>query len=209
VDGLYHRQVMQRALGGRVSARALRAMVAANLGQDSPLGLLHYAWHFDNNLFDEGLAYIEACRAEAAQTRDPARAWAAFGKLAHAAQDFYSHSNYVALWHGQLPPGAAPIPADIDGLDPKLLRHPDLVSGRVYLPWELLSFVPRLKPLARRLLPRDSHAWMNLDTPQTGPLFPYSLEAAGQRTVAEFERTLAVMGEEGGEERVRQFVDRG
>jgi hypothetical protein len=198
---------MQRALGGRVSARALAAMLTANLGQDSPAGLLHFAWHFDNSLFDEGLAYIEACRAEAAQAAAPARAWAAFGRLAHAAQDFYSHSNYVALWHGQFAPGAAPPPSRIDGLDPRLLRHPQLISGRVYLPWELLSFVPRLKPLARRLLPQDSHAWMNLDTPDTGPFFPYSLEAAVQRTAAEFERTLAVMGEEGGAGMVRAFLD--
>ena len=42
----------------------------------------------------------------------------------------------------------------------------------------------------RPLLPRDAHAWVNLDSPQTGPLFPYSLEAAVQRTAAEFERKL-------------------
>jgi hypothetical protein len=207
VDGIYHQQVMQRALAGRVSGRALGAMTRANLGQDSPVGLLHYAWHFDNSLFAEGLAYMEACRAEAARASEPGRAWAAFGRLAHAAQDFYSHSNYVALWHGQFPAGAAPPPDHIDGLDPALLRHPKLVSGRVYLPWEVLTFVPRLKPLAKRLLPRDAHAWMNLDTPDTGPLFPYSIEAAVQRTAAEFERTLAVMGEEGGEANVQAFVD--
>jgi hypothetical protein len=49
---------------------------------------------------------------------------------------------------------------------------------------------------------------MNLDTPDSGPLFPYSLEAAVQRTVAEFERTLAAIGEERGEAAMRAFVDR-
>jgi hypothetical protein len=208
VDGIYHRQILRRALGSRVSPRALAAIEAANLGQDSPLGLLRYAEHFDNSLFAEGLAFIEACRAEAARAGDPAHAWAAFGRLSHAAHDFYAHSNYVALWHGQYAPGTAPPPAAIDGLAPELLRHPDLASGRIYLPWELLSFVSALKPLARRLLPRDAHAWMNLDTPDSGPLFPYSLEAAVQRTVAEFERTLAAIGEERGEAAMRAFVDR-
>ena len=48
---------------------------------------------------------------------------------------------------------------------------------------------------------------MNLDGPKTGLLFPYSLEAAVQRTVAEYERTLAVMGDERGEAAVQAFVD--
>jgi hypothetical protein len=122
-------------------------------------------------------------------------AWAAFGRLTHAAQDFYSHSNYVALWLAQFPPGAAPPPPGIDGLDPRLLRHPALASGFIYLPGELLSFFPALRPLARRLLPPDSHARMNLDTPAAGPLFAYSLVAARQRTQAEFDRTLAAIGE--------------
>jgi hypothetical protein len=207
MEAVHHRQVLRRAVAGRVSPRALAAMEAANVRQDSPAGLLNYAWHFDNSLFAEGLAYIETCRAEAARASDPARAWAAFGRLTHAAQDFYSHSNYVALWRARFAPGRVPPVTGIDGLDPDLLRHPRLMSGRIYLPWEMISFVPALRPLARRLLPRDAHAWMNLDRPDTGPLFPYSLEAAAQRTVAEFDRTLAAIGEEGGEAALRAFLD--
>jgi len=208
LNAIYHQQVLRRALAGRVSARALTAIENANLGQDSLRGLLQYHWHFDNNLFAEGLAYIETCREAAAQASAPEAAWAAFGRLSHAVQDFYSHSNYVALWMDRQPPGEAPPPEAIDGLDPALLRHAGLRSGRVYMPWEALTIVPAMRGLVRLIVPRDSHAWMNLDHPGRGPLFPYSIEAALQRTSAEFERTLAAIGEAGGEGAVRAFLDR-
>jgi hypothetical protein len=208
VEAVYHRAVLAEAVGGQVSARALRAMGAANVGQDSLSGLLHFAWHFDDSLFAEGLACIEQWRAEAAAATDPAEAWAAFGRLTHAAQDFYSHSNYVALWHSQFAAGAAPPVEAINGLDPALLKDKRLKSGRIYLPWEALALVPVLRGLFKPFLPQDSHAWMNLDRPETGPLFPYSLEAARQRTQAEFERTLAAIGEAQGEAAMRAFCDR-
>jgi len=238
MQAFYHRQVLQRALGERVSARALAVITRANLGQDGLSGLLnHPEYHFDDNLFAEGLKYIEDQRALAmsAALQRPAEAWAAFGRLSHAAQDFYSHSNYVALWMEQRLPspvghpersreaakskdpdgtlrgagdGGWPPIVSIDGLDPDLLKHPRLRSGRVYWPVEALWILPPLRPLVRLLVPKDSHAWMNLDSPATGPLFPYSIEAAVQRTVAEFDRTLALMGEERGEEAVRRFRDK-
>jgi len=223
VNAIYHRQVLERALGDHVSPRALEAIYQANIGQDKLDGLLnHPEYHFDNNDVSGGLAYIEECCAIAVQNAlaQPAEARAAFGRLTHAAQDFYSHSNYVALWAEQqaphpnpLPVGTSadgemeslPAPETIDGLDPDLLKHPRLITCRVYMPLEALSFVPGLGSLAKRFLPKDSHARMNLDNPSTGPLFPYSIEAAVQRTVAEYERTLALIGEEHGEEGVRAF----
>jgi hypothetical protein len=208
LDAQYHRQVLERAIGDRLSPRARAAVLAANLDQDSLRGLLNFERHFDNCLFTEGLAYIEACRARAAQARNPEAAWDEFGRLLHTAQDFYSHSNYVALWMQQFEPGLAPPPDQIDGLDSRLLRHPALVSGRVYLPLEALTLFPSLRPIVRRWLPRDSHAWMNLDNPGRGPLFPYSLEAAQQRTRLEFDRTLAAIGEEQGEAAMRALLDR-
>ncbi len=209
MEAIYHRAVLAEALGGQVSARALAAMGAANVGQDSLSGLLQFAWHFDDSLFAEGLACMEQWRAEAVAATEPAAAWAAFGRLTHAAQDFYSHSNYVALWHQQqqFAAGAAPPVEAIDGLDPALLTDKRLVSGRVYLPWEALTFVPQLRGLAKLILPRDAHAWMNLDRPETGPLFPYSLAAARQRTRAEFDRTLAAIGEAQSEAAMRAFCD--
>jgi hypothetical protein len=208
VDAQYHRQVLQRAIGDRLSPRAHAAVLAANLDQDSLLRLLNFERHFDNSLFAEGLAFIEECRTQAADAATREVAWDAFGRLTHTAQDFYSHSNYVALWLQQFEPAAAPAPDQIDGLDSRLLHHPALVSGRVYLPLEAITLFPSLRPLARRWLPRDSHAWMNLDNPGRGPLFPYSLEAAIQRTNMEFERTLAAIGEEQGEDAMRAFQDR-
>jgi hypothetical protein len=58
------------------------------------------------------------------------------------------------------------------------------------------------------VLPKDSHAWMNLDKPAAGALFPYALEAAVQRTVLEFEQTLALIGEAQGNAARQRFVDR-
>ena len=207
MEAVYHCQVLERALAQRVSARALRAIQAANLGQDSWIGLLHPVYHFDDSRFAEGLAYVESCRAEAAAAVDPPRAWAAFGWLSHAVADFYSHSNYVALWLEALG-GAAPPPVTaIDGLDPALLKHPRLISGRIYFA-DVLYLVPRLRPWIRTWAPADSHAVMNLDSPDMGPLFPYSIEAAIQRTVAEFDRTLAAIGEARGEAAMAAFCDR-
>jgi len=208
VEAIYHRQVLQRAVGGRVSPRALQAMTAANLSQDSLRGLLRLELHFDNSLFADGLAYIDTMRATAAAADKPQLAWDAFGRLTHTAQDFYSHSNYVALWLERFAPGEWPAPVRIDGLDPQLLKHARLFSGHIYLPLEALCLLPFLRRFVRPLLPRDAHAWVNLDGPETGPLFPYSLEAAVQRTAAEFERTLAAIGEEGDQARMKAFLDK-
>ena len=207
MEGVYHRQVLARAIGPRVSRRALAAITAANLDQDSLRGLLRPELHFDNNLFTQSLGYIETMRAAAAATDSPAAAWDAFGRLCHPAQDFYSHSDYVALWLEPFSLGAWPAPDKIDGLDAAVLRHPRLFTGHVYLPLEALCLFPFLRPVVRPLLPRDAHAWVNLDSPETGPLFPYSIEAAVQRTSAEFDRTLAAIGEAGDEARMTAFLD--
>ncbi len=207
MDAIYHRQVLRRAIGDRVSPRALKVITAANLDQDSLRGLLRPEIHFDNSLFTEGLAYTETMRSTAASTDRAAVAWDAFGRLSHTVQDFYSHSNYVALWLEKYRPGEWPATDGIDGLDAYVLRHPRLVTGQIYLPLEALCLFPFLQRFVRPLLPRDAHAWVNLDNPQTGPLFPYSLEAAVQRTIFEFERTLAAIGEAGDSDRMAAFLD--
>jgi len=207
MDWVYHRQILERALGARVSPRALRAIYRANVGQDRLGGLVgHPEYHFDENAIAESLAYIEECRRCAARAASPAEAWAAFGRLSHAAQDFYAHSNYAALWMEQHD-GQAPPVEGMDGLDPALLKHPRLTTCRTYLPLEALSLLPGLRPALKRFLPKDSHTWMNLDNPGTGPLFPYAMQAAVQRTTAEFDRTLAARGEARGEAAVRAFQD--
>lgn len=216
MDAPYHRAILHQAIGQRVSARALGAITAANLGQDSLAGLLHPEYHYDDSQFEQSQAYVEECRQAAGRALDPAVAWAAFGRLTHAVQDFYAHSNYVQLWADlqTLIPGekdtdraSLPPPAKMKALDAFLLKHPKLKSGRLYLPLEALWLVPPLQPLLKVLLPKDSHAWMNLDNPRAGALFPYAVEAAVQRTVFEFERTLGLIGETRGQLAMKQFVD--
>lgn len=210
MEAEYHVSMLRRALGRRVSARALKAITRANLEQDGWRGLLfHPEYHCDEDI-PRALAYLEACRAEAARATDPAEAWAAFGRLTHAAHDFYAHTNYVSLWAESHPPSHGEKGSEdesINALDPVLLEHPRLFAARVYLPLEALSYLPFLRPWLKRTLPADSHAVMNLDGPAAGPLFPYAIEAAVQRTVFEFERTLALIGEQQGEAGMRRFVD--
>jgi hypothetical protein len=76
----------------------------------------------------------------------------------------------------------------VDPLDPDLIDSPALRSGKVYF-LELLTFMPVLGSLFLPLVPRDSHAWMNVDSPARGENFRYAFHAALKRTKIEFERT--------------------
>jgi hypothetical protein len=194
----YHATITRKALREQVSPRALAAIVAANLGQDDFLTgqIGHDEYHFDNNAFTESRIFIENQRAlidASLRNGDFPAAWAAFGRLTHAAQDFYAHSTYVAMWlarfhsDGQKPPA----PSEIDPLMNEFLTSPDLRSGKIYFPLEFLAYIPLLKPLVTRLLPRDSHAWMNIDSPERGERFAYAFEAAVKRTRSEFDTTVA------------------
>ncbi len=186
-----HTQIMQQALGGTFAARALKVMIAANLGQDGLGGQIgHDEFHFDNNAFAKSYAYIEAQRAAirpALERGDVRSAWKAFGRLTHTAQDFYAHSNYIDLWLSFQPDGMVPSAGEIDPLEVDLIGSPALRSGKWYLPFGALSLIPLLKPLVMPYLPRDSHAWMNLDSPAQGPHFQYAFQAAVKRTRYEFE----------------------
>lgn len=206
MDAPYHIEILKRALGKRVSEKALAAMTEANLGQDKPLGWFRPEFHVDDGLFDKAYAYMEENRQQAIHSSNVKEAWAAFGRLSHAAQDFYAHSNYVALWLEQFSAAQQPLAAEIDALTPAILKHPRLISGKVYWPVEALWAIRALQPLVKMVVPKDSHAWMNLDTPETGPLFPFAIEAAVKRTVVEFERTLAEIGEARGEGAMRAFM---
>jgi hypothetical protein len=183
---------MHLAFGDVFSSRALEKMIEANVKQDRLLGLIgHEEYHFDNNAFEKSYAYIEEQRAltvSGLMANDAPSAWAAFGRLTHTAQDFYAHSNYIDLWLSYQPDGAIPTPSDVDPLDPDLINSPALRSGKVYF-LEALTLIPPLKPLVMPLLPRDAHAWMNLDAPERGSNFKYSFQATVKRTVVEFERT--------------------
>jgi hypothetical protein len=184
--------MMHLALDDMFSPHALEEIIEANVKQDWLPGLLgHDEYHFDNNAFEKSYAYIEEQRARtvsALVANDAPSAWAAFGRLTHTAQDFYAHSNYIELWLSRQVDGTIPIPPEVDPLDPALLSSQALCSGRVYF-LEALIYILPLKSLVMSFLPRDAHAWVNLDSPERGPNFQYAFQAAIKRTVIEFERT--------------------
>lgn len=189
-----HAEITRQALAGSFSSRALQAITAANLRQDRLLGLIgHDEYHFDSNAFEQSYAYLEEQRAltiASLEAGDVRPAWSAFGRLIHTAQDFYAHTNYIDLWLACQPDGTLPTPPEVDPVDEGLIHGPTLRSGRIYLPLELLYFVRPLRPIALRLLPRDSHAWMNLDSPEQGPSFDFAFQAAVKRTKIEFNKTV-------------------
>ena len=191
----YHASISRKALSAHFSPDALEIIVAANLGQDNLRGQIgHDEYHFDNNAFEKSYAFIEAQRAltiSSLQDGDTPAAWAAFGRLTHTAQDFYAHTNYVDLWLARYTDQTPPSPPEIAPLMDELVNSPELHSGKLYYPFEALSFIPFLKRFVMPLLPKDSHAWMNSDSPDRGKRFEYALEAALKRTRYEFDRTVA------------------
>ena len=190
----YHAEITRHALRNLFSHAAIEKIVAANLYQDRPAAQIgHDEFHFDNNAFKKSYAYIEEQRVitvASLQARDASSAWAAFGRLTHAVQDFYAHSNYIDLWISGQPGGTVPASSEVDPVDPTLIDHRELCSGKIYLPLEAFSFAKLLKPLVLPLLPRDSHAWMNLDSPEQGANFPFAFHAAVKRTRLEFDKTI-------------------
>ncbi|MBT3390159.1 MAG: hypothetical protein HN413_07080 [Chloroflexi bacterium] len=204
MEAIYHSGMLTKTLSTRISPAALETMIAANLNQDRLLALIgHDEYHFDSNAFEAGYAYMEAQRQIVQRVlqngADITAAWQAFGRLTHAAQDFYAHSNYVYLWRDQFNGAEAlPTPSGVPALDEVLLTHPELHSGRIYFGEALIYLLPFFTPWVYPRLPEDSHAKMNLDYPERGELFPYAIAAAEQRTIFEFEllagRVTAALG---------------
>jgi hypothetical protein len=185
-----HEEMTREALGANFSPRALEVIVAANRKQDALSGQIgHDEYHFDNNAIDAGHRYINEQRGFViASLLSPGvlSAWIAFGRLIHAAQDFYAHTNYIALWLDQHP-APPPAPLEIDPVQKSLIQSPSLHSGKLYLPMDALYFVPFLRKISLALLPHDSHGKMNLDSPRQGALFAYARAAAVKRAQYEFE----------------------
>ena len=204
----YHIEIMLNSLGERFSPRAMSAIIYANVHQDrfnTQIGRDEY--HFDNNAFVKSYAYIEEQRAltvTALQKNDALSAWAAFGRMTHTLQDFYAHSNYITLWLNRFDRQALPPASKVDPVDLTLIQSPDLRSGKVYLPFEILYFIRSTREFSLRFLPKDSHAWMNLDSPEQGFKFDYAMQAAIKRTVIEFDKTTL----EFSDELCRLFLDK-
>ena len=204
----YHVQILQKALGDTFSSVALAKIIRANVYQDRVSAQLgHDEYHFDNNAFEKSYAYIEQQRAlviSSLHQADTNFAWSAFGRLTHTIQDFYAHSNYIDLWLALHTNGSRPAPLMVDPVEPALIESGELRSGKIYYPWEVFSFIKILKPLVLPFMPRDSHAWMNIDSPEQGFKFEYVMQASIKRTVIEFEKTVKELRED----RVKLFVDR-
>lgn len=196
----YHTEIMLNALGERFSPRAMSAIIHANVNQDRLSGQFgHDEFHFDNNAFEKSYAYIEEQRTltvSALQKNDALSAWSAFGRMTHTLQDFYAHSNYITLWLNRFAGQTLPASSEVDPVDLTLIQSPDLHSGKVYYPFELLYFIRKTRAFSLRYLPKDSHAWMNLDSPEQGFKFDYAMQAAIKRTVIEFEKTTSGFSQE-------------
>ncbi|NJN79128.1 MAG: hypothetical protein HC797_00880 [Anaerolineales bacterium] len=205
----YHIEMTREALSLHFSERALEIITTANIRQDRLSGQFgHDEYHFDNNAIDKGNRYINEQRGYILATFlsshiSPAVAWSAFGRLLHAAQDFYAHSNYVTLWLDSKN-GAPHTSGEIDPLKKDILQSPSLRSGKVYFPMDAIYFIKFLRPLALKLLPKDSHGWMNLDTPEKGFKFDYAISAAVKRTRHEFDLLQKLLSPE----MLERFVDK-
>lgn len=177
----YHILACKEAFGEYFSQRAFDTIIEANARQDDTINLLRFDFHFDNN-FENTWQYIDKQKKILfnSLTIDKVEdSWIAFGRITHAQQDFYSHSNYVRLWaekygnNGKLPP-----PESIEPMEMELLKHPELITAKIYMPFEMITYWERFRAFARRHLPNDSHANMNLDHPERGELFAYAQAAS-------------------------------
>lgn len=209
MDTQYHIETTRQVLGTWFAPHAITQVIRANVAQDSLAGLFgaQAYRHFCDPVIDHSRAYIEsehALIARLAQARAPAdRQRAAFGRLLHTVQDFYSHSNYIDLWltvHGDGAPDA------IDGLDRKLIASPELRVGEWIFWRDSLYYIPVLGRLLRRVwLPPGSHEAMKLDSPAQGPRFRLALATARQRTQVEYRRAVDSIARAGGAMAVQAF----
>lgn len=187
----YHIEMCHEALANHFSQRALQVITKANINQDRLSAQFgHDEYHFDNNAIEKSNRYINEQRGYILATFlgtgiSLDTAWSAFGRLLHSAQDFYAHSNYITLWLEYQP--ASPATVEIDPLNKSILQHPNFHTGKIYFPMDMVYFIKPLRPLALRFLPKDSHGWMNLDSPEQGFKFEYAIAAAVKRTQHEFE----------------------
>lgn len=191
----HHIEITRQAIGADVSSRALEVILRANLRQDGlRYQLGHDHFHFDNNQFKESYAYIEEQRAlvrASLEHGNAQSAWQAFGRMIHTVQDFYAHSDYIPRWLSRFDRQTPPAPEEVDPVSSDILQHPDLRSGKLYYPFEILAFIPPLRKFILPHLPADSHAHMNLDDPDDKGFFDYVLQASIKRTKIEFEKTVA------------------
>jgi hypothetical protein len=107
----FHTQMTRSALPG-LSETCIQKVIDANLGQDAPIGGVFVPqYHFDDCCFRESINYIaeqrqiirDNCSKTGCDGLD--KVLAALGRILHAIQDFYSHTNWVEtrdeIWDGE------------------------------------------------------------------------------------------------------------
>lgn len=204
----YHIEITSKALNGSYSEFALHQIIQANVRQDKILNQFGHDYiHFDSSAFEPGYAYISKQKENLINqiiSEDFTAARKAFGRITHSWQDFYSHSNYVKLW---LVNNKGSSPSDIHILDTKIMDHPDLTSGKNYGIIEFLALIPIISRWIKPIMPEDSHAQMNLDSPNSGNLFNYAYAAALRHTKHLHEAVICEITElNKSDQMVRSFV---
>lgn len=194
----YHLEITRKALAPHFSEEALKDLLTANIRQDRiRYQFGHDYIHFDGSAFTAGFAYIqkqESLAIEKIAQRQFAGAREALGRITHAWQDYYSHSNYVRLWHEDHKDSQ---PEEIDPADPDYLNHPALMSGKNYGLPAFFAMIPGLAKLVVPLMPADSHAKTNLDSPASGPLFALNYQAALKRTALVYQHLMTLCNAQG------------
>jgi len=179
----YHKEITQKVLQKYFSQDSLDQIIRANLQQDRIKNQFGHDYiHFDGSAFAEGFSYIQEQETILFKSIEDSyfeTAWAATGRILHSWQDFYSHSNYVQLWKQD---SDCLAPEDIDHNDLKTINSPALQSGKNYGLIEFFALIPGLSRIIKPLMPEDSHAKMNLDSPKSGQFFQYAYIAAERRT---------------------------
>ena len=207
----YHIEITENSLGSFFTSMSLREIARANVGQDSLLSLfgVEARRHVCDCTVDESFAYVEeehaTIAALAEKPGEEARQRAALGRLLHTVQDFYAHTNYVALWVAERGETAS-LESGGGELDPQLLAHPQLQIAQ-WLTWrDPFYYVPVVGDVMRRVwLPMDSHEAINLDSPKSGAYFYWAMAIARQRTLREYARAVAAIREVGGRAAVARF----
>lgn len=100
----YHRQMVRKVLKKKkIGQKCIDCAVEGNEGQDDVLNQPRTDFHFDGCDFNGGIKYIceqwsEIDRLIADDCEENICAiFKAWGRISHAVQDFYAHSNWVEL----------------------------------------------------------------------------------------------------------------
>ena len=215
----YHIEITKNALQKFFTTPSLREIAHANVAQDSIFSFfgVETRRHVCDCTVTESMAYVDEEHARiaalAARTTDGKEQRAALGRLLHTVQDFYAHTNYVALWVAEWAEESKLDSQEMlaahqmtDGMASQLRDHPDLCVAQWCLWRDPIYYVPLLGKLMRRWwLPACSHEAIHLDSPQRGDYFAVAMAIARQRSLAEYARAVAAIRQIGGQAAVARF----